>query len=71
MSKPFVQPAPAPSATTDSTCRMAVRRRGCEIQLMLTCDSEYAAIQLYDEIVTAAQRGHVRITARTNPDHGA
>ena len=42
-------------------CSVAVRRTGKSVEVTLTANDEYAAIQLYDSLVQSISRGRLRL----------
>ena len=41
--------------------KIGIKRAGSSVQINLRCDGDYQAIELYDRLVEAAQRGSVTI----------
>lgn len=56
------QPAQAPSTASQeaSGYRIALRRRGPSVELTLTANNDYAAIELYDSLLQSIKSGHLR-----------
>ena len=40
---------------------IGIKRSGSSVQIILQCDGEYQAMEAYDRLVEAAERGEVRI----------
>ena len=63
--QPITQP------TGDDTSSMAgfkigIKRFGSSVQINLQCDGDYQAIELYDRLVKAAEKGEVRIDLKAS-----
>ena len=41
--------------------RIGIKRLGSTVQISLQCEGDYQAIELYDRLVEAAQKGKVTI----------
>ncbi len=40
---------------------LSIRRSANAVEIMLTCQDDYAAIQLYDHLVASAERGQFQL----------
>lgn len=40
---------------------LVVERDGSQVSLLIQCDDEYAAMELYDRAVAMAREGHLRL----------
>ena len=57
----FVPQSETEGASDVLGMRIGIKRYGGTVQISLQCDGDYQAIELYDRLVEAAQKGKVTI----------
>jgi hypothetical protein len=64
--KPMSSPLPQQTSESDSGggIKVGIKRFQSVVQVSLHCHGEYQAIELYDRLVEAAERGEVQIDLR-------
>ena len=55
--QPTQTPSPAPQA---AGYRITLRRNGPAVELTLTANNDYAAMELYDTLLQSVKSGHLR-----------
>ena len=59
--QPLDPTANRPAVVPSSGYSIAIRREGGRVHITLTSAAEYAAIELYDTLVKAAEAGSIRL----------
>ncbi len=58
-------PPDSDSASNLVSVSVGIKRLGSSVQISLQCGGDYQAIEIYDRLVEAAQKGEIKIDLKT------